>query len=196
MTAGRLQETAMLDLILRFSPFMAMAMVVCTNHFIQHRRQQLRIEREAGKLASLLTVELKSLVEHYRDILGLLDGGKSVLPLRGSGQVFRAHVGRLTGLLEEEALVPLVACHAHHERIEAQMQACVKPNAGFSLRVELDDVLVARLAERLGAGCDLAETAIAALAADPHDVARRPLSWSSAWAFWREPRVISYGDAL
>lgn len=186
----------MLDLMLRFSPFMAMAMVVCTNHFIQHRRQQRRIEREACRLASLLTVELKSLIEHYRDILGLLDGGKSVLPLRGSGQVFRANIGRLTGLLEEEATVPLVACHAHHERIEALMQACVKPNAGFSLRVELDGQLVMRLAERLDAGCDLADTAIAALAADPRDVVRQPLSWSSAWGFWREPRVISYGDAL
>jgi hypothetical protein len=186
----------MLDLILRFSPFMAMALVVCTNHFIHHRRQQRRIEREACRLASLLTVELKSLVEHYRDILGLLDGGKSVLPLRGSGQVFRANVGRLTGLMEEAVLVPLVACHAHHERIEALMQACVKPNAGFSLRVELDDVLVMRLAERLGAGCDLADTAIAALAAEPRPPAGRQLLRSSPWGFWREPRVIGYGDAL
>jgi hypothetical protein len=165
----------MFELFLRFSPLLAMASVVCTNHFIQHRRERLRVGREASRLARLLAVELASLVEHYRDILALLTGpNKTVLPLRGSGTVFRTNAARLTALLDETMLVPLVACHAHHERIESFMQACMKPNSGFSLRPDVEAAYVEQLYERLTAGCKLAEDAIAALArCDPGAEARQ-----------------------
>ncbi len=169
----------MLELFLRFSPLFAMASVVCTNHFIHHRRERMRAGREASRLARLLAVELESLVEHYRDILLLLTGAnKTVLPLRGSGTVFRTNASRLTALLDEDMLVPLVACHAHHERIESFMQACMKPNSGFSLRPDVEDCYVEALHVRLATGCTLADAAILALAPA---VPMRGAGWTSIW---------------
>ncbi len=155
----------MIDNLFHFTPFLIMASLLIGSRWLLDRRQRRRTSVEATRLASLLAVELESLLAHYGDIRVLLaNGSRTLLPLRGVGLVYRTSAPRLAGLIDDRIVVPVVECYAHHERVEAAMLACIKPNSGFCMRQDVDGRIVDHLSDRLAMGCELAEAAISAIA--------------------------------
>ena len=149
------------DVFLRLTPFIAMAGIVCLRPLVAICFDRRRRAVEAATLTSMLAAEIESLLAHYDDNVALLSSvGGVPLSMRASGGVFRASSGRLAGLLSEAVLVPLVAVHAHHDRIEALIQACLGGNAGRHVRPNLNQAYLAALRERFLAGGELARRAV------------------------------------
>ena len=140
--------------------------------FVARQSRQRRIF-EAARLATMLAVELQTLADHYADNLDLLRrGGGTLLSLRSSGAIYRGNANRMAGLLSERVLAPVVAAHAHHERIEALLQIIDERPAGRRVGIPrqlpppIDALQTDTLRDRFDAGRRLIQAAIDAIAAD------------------------------
>ncbi len=153
------------------SPAFAIVGALVINHVLNRRYTEQRNAAEAVRLAAALAVELKTLRDIYNENLELLarDTG-GLLSTRAATTVFRASIARLTMLMDEKAVAPVVTAFAHNERIEAAL-AVVAARRGKPDELPLED-----MKQRYVRGNRHVAAALIALAAiaEPAGVAVRP----------------------
>lgn len=107
-----------------FLPALMMLSIVVMNHVVAGQRMDKKTADEAGRFVTALVAELRSMLELYQVNLGLIEQKADyLLSTRTSIVIYKGNLGRLTSLLHNTAIEPVVKVFAQNERIEAVVAA-------------------------------------------------------------------------
>jgi hypothetical protein len=122
-------------------PVVMMICVALSNNMLNFQRADRKLDQESARLRAGLSAELQALQDLHATNLQLLDREAGyLLSSRSIVALYRGNLGRLTMLLDGDAIAKVVECFAQNEKIEALLTAAAQPKGGASYRIAAGDI--------------------------------------------------------